>query len=154
MVGQHLQYDWMIQAVTLAAVFVMVHSSSFVPPVDGFQIDVPLHSVRIRSLTRSSIVKKLPSATVLAASSDVDPAELSKMEDVEEKRLKSLEMLPSTGGAGERTFDSGVRVRMGVVQNVDGGNNIYSEPVEISYGDGNEEASPEERQEKLSLIHI
>ena len=152
MVGQHLQYDWMIQAVTLAAVFVMVHSSSFVPPVDGFQIDVPLHSVRIRSLTRSSIVKKLPSATVLAASSDVDPAELSKMEDVEEKRLKSLEMLPSTGGAGERTFDSGVRVRMGVVQNVDGGNNIYSEPVEISYGDGNEEASPEERQEKIAAL--
>ena len=74
------------------------------------------------------------------------------MEDVEEKRLKSLEMLPSTGGAGERTFDSGIRVRMGVVQNVDGGNNIYSEPVEISYGDGNEEASPEERQEKIAAL--
>mmetsp|Transcript_12807 Transcript_12807/g.28342 ORF Transcript_12807/g.28342 Transcript_12807/m.28342 type:complete len:1192 (+) Transcript_12807:60-3635(+) len=89
------------------------------------------------------------------------PKSLAEMEDMEERRLRDLEMARSSlrssdDGDAERTFDSGTRMRNGVVQNVDGGNQVFSEPVEIaSAGDepstGKEE-SPLDRKARIDAL--
>mmetsp|Transcript_4509 Transcript_4509/g.12702 ORF Transcript_4509/g.12702 Transcript_4509/m.12702 type:complete len:1259 (-) Transcript_4509:34-3810(-) len=95
---------------------------------------------------------------------------LAMAEAEEEQRLADLERAireesdrrrrPSDGEGEDRTFDSGTRIRNGVIQNVDGGNSVYSEPMVVStsgFGgaagaEAEADETPEERQGRIDSM--
>ena len=92
---------------------------------------------------------------------------LAMAEDEEEQRIADLERAmeessrrrrPSDSEGEERTFDSGTRIRNGVLQNVDGGNSVYSEPMVVStsgFGgaaDAEADDTPEQRQARIDSM--